>query len=555
MRLYTISDMEEDSYSSALRKLSREDDEDNKRRRVDLDRGDNLKADLEGLLMENTFSDISFCFEDGDFVKAHRAILCARSHYFNNLFHSGLRESSEDKMQINDCSKPAFVLVLRYLYTENLQIEKETSLTELAEAYRLADRYLIKKLPALLEQRLLDGLSLETAADLLRASQGLDSLNRKLQEKVPELLGDNLDMSRLLSLQLDTYREDCLQAVRDSLNTYILQKLDPSNAASVIRSLKSRAGNEDMLIRVKEEILKMDLLKIGQDDENLRILQVEAPDLLVCICKALSYAGSPPDHTWSAAGLATGEAQNSAWRVNRTGLIANLATPNPSGEKIGRVGEILRNGVVGKSDEFSIRVVSMQPGHVLTLAIQDFQEHGSPRAVCGYNSRGSIFGATVMDGNSSSSPCSRNERVFEEGSIVTLRVDGRSIAVWKGSNLLAAGTLPESGRFFFAVHATGLATVELVRCPLAAKTAPVPQAINATPGRDAVLELLSVQSVFNPNGVSLANLQYHFPASTGSALRSKLKHLIAMGDIYTTVDEDTFLATVGQFPHALMSRQ
>ncbi len=57
--------------------------------------------------MSEEESDISFKIDD-QIIPAHKKILIPRSRYFANLFNSGMAESKQQVIEINDCEYHVF---------------------------------------------------------------------------------------------------------------------------------------------------------------------------------------------------------------------------------------------------------------------------------------------------------------------------------------------------------------------------------------------------------------------------------------------------------------
>lgn len=72
------------------------------------------------------YSDVELIIESEHF-HAHRAILAARSEYFRALLYGGLRESqtSSRVIEIKECKASAFKILLRYIYTGKISLNKE----------------------------------------------------------------------------------------------------------------------------------------------------------------------------------------------------------------------------------------------------------------------------------------------------------------------------------------------------------------------------------------------------------------------------------------------
>jgi RCC1 and BTB domain-containing protein len=73
-------------------------------------------AQMRALVNDEEFSDVTFLVEDQP-VYAHRAILAQRCDHFAAMFRSGMRESVERMVPIQDISRQVFLLLLEYIYT------------------------------------------------------------------------------------------------------------------------------------------------------------------------------------------------------------------------------------------------------------------------------------------------------------------------------------------------------------------------------------------------------------------------------------------------------
>lgn len=119
------------------------------------------------MLNDEEFSDVTFVVEDRP-LYAHRAILSRRCAYFGTMFRSGLRESSQLSIPINNARYEVFRLLLQWLYTDKISIDVEQAL----ELYILADMYGLRRLLDLclysMRQKLTPekvGAQLQAAAD------------------------------------------------------------------------------------------------------------------------------------------------------------------------------------------------------------------------------------------------------------------------------------------------------------------------------------------------------------------------------------------------------
>ena len=103
-------------------------------------------ADFSALLDDETFCDVEFTVGT-EITTAHRSVLSSRCEYFHTMFTSNFNESianenGRHKCPIQDTTMPAFKIVLRYLYTDCLDVPSEHAVGVM----RLADRYGIERL-------------------------------------------------------------------------------------------------------------------------------------------------------------------------------------------------------------------------------------------------------------------------------------------------------------------------------------------------------------------------------------------------------------------------
>eukprot|EP00873_Tetraselmis_striata_P028059 jgi/Tetstr1/448323/TSEL_035607.t1 len=103
-----------------------------------------FREDMLGLLDGGELADVVFCVE-GLRVPAHACILQARSAYFRSLLCSGFKEGEQcgkADITIRDTTPSAFRALLRYLYTDHLQVDDE----EMIDVMLLAQCYQVQAL-------------------------------------------------------------------------------------------------------------------------------------------------------------------------------------------------------------------------------------------------------------------------------------------------------------------------------------------------------------------------------------------------------------------------
>ena len=103
-------------------------------------------TDLSALLDDDTFCDIEFTVGN-ETTTAHRNILSSRSDYFRTMFTGNFSEGEPNDLGryeccVEDTTMPAFQIVLRYLYTDVLDLPSEHAVSVM----RLAHQYNIERL-------------------------------------------------------------------------------------------------------------------------------------------------------------------------------------------------------------------------------------------------------------------------------------------------------------------------------------------------------------------------------------------------------------------------
>lgn len=123
-----------------------------------------LTQELESFLNNPQFSDVTFLIE-GRPIYSHKLLLC-RSNYFSAMLSGSMIESTSKEIQISNITYPTFLTVLRYLYTDQVEINLETAM----ELFEAADLFCIERLKKICEQRIMASINLENAANIFQAS-------------------------------------------------------------------------------------------------------------------------------------------------------------------------------------------------------------------------------------------------------------------------------------------------------------------------------------------------------------------------------------------------
>ena len=131
---------------------------------------------MKAMVNDESCSDAVFILGNGDRVHAIKGLLIGQSEHFRAMFRFNMRERSrENHVEVGDCSKDVFLLLLEYLYTGRVDIGMDHAL----ELYVLADQYqengLSRKCLEVIER----GLSHENVIRILvevDAGLGLDAV-------------------------------------------------------------------------------------------------------------------------------------------------------------------------------------------------------------------------------------------------------------------------------------------------------------------------------------------------------------------------------------------
>ncbi|CAN7995109.1 unnamed protein product, partial [Ixodes pacificus] len=97
-----------------------------------------LAEHIGSLLLQPEYSDVTLVV-GGARLPAHRLVLASCSSYFRALLYGGMRESQEKEVVLRDTPREAFELLLRYIYTGQLQLSglKEDVVLEVLELSHL----------------------------------------------------------------------------------------------------------------------------------------------------------------------------------------------------------------------------------------------------------------------------------------------------------------------------------------------------------------------------------------------------------------------------------
>jgi len=121
-----------------------------------------LTQNLEQLFSNRLGADVCFVTA-GMEIKAHKAILSARSPVFAAMLRSGMKESVENRVEINDIAPDIFEALLRFIYTDRVDLTQVDAKDLLAAA----NKYLLPLLKFQCQQFLCKTITSENCGELL----------------------------------------------------------------------------------------------------------------------------------------------------------------------------------------------------------------------------------------------------------------------------------------------------------------------------------------------------------------------------------------------------
>ncbi|KAL2737804.1 BTB/POZ domain-containing protein 9 [Vespula squamosa] len=83
-----------------------------------------LSEDIGALYLSNSYTDVTLIVADQRF-NGHKIILAARSQYFRALLFGGLKESTQQEIELKGASVPAFKGLFKYIYTGHMSLANQ----------------------------------------------------------------------------------------------------------------------------------------------------------------------------------------------------------------------------------------------------------------------------------------------------------------------------------------------------------------------------------------------------------------------------------------------
>ncbi|XP_073814363.1 speckle-type POZ protein-like [Musca autumnalis] len=145
-----------------------------------------IQKDFADIFASKEFSDVTLVAQDGIKLKAHKAILCARSQVFAAMFRNNFEESKTNRIQIDDMDAEVIEEMLKFLYTGGDISEKFAE-----ELFIAANKYSLLDLQTMCENTLINTMKFATVADVLLLADRLT--NERLKTKAAKFIVNNIE--------------------------------------------------------------------------------------------------------------------------------------------------------------------------------------------------------------------------------------------------------------------------------------------------------------------------------------------------------------------------
>lgn len=119
------------------------------------------------LLNDSEFSDVTFVIGESR-IRGHKCILATRSAFFRNMFTSGMRETEDSVISVQDISLTTFQKLLEFIYSD--QITDFVNTEQAIDVLVAANKYGLDRLKRLCEKYLVALIDLENVIELLYLS-------------------------------------------------------------------------------------------------------------------------------------------------------------------------------------------------------------------------------------------------------------------------------------------------------------------------------------------------------------------------------------------------
>ncbi|KAI5010791.1 BTB/POZ and MATH domain-containing protein 1-like [Hordeum vulgare subsp. vulgare] len=126
-----------------------------------------LQQSLEHMLKDGEGADVTFSV-GGQLFKAHRCVLAARSPVFKAELFGLLKENTARNVEVDEMEPQIFEALLRFMYTDAMPDDEDEGKTERVQHLLVAaDRYGVDRLKIMCEDKLYEGIDVDTVATTL----------------------------------------------------------------------------------------------------------------------------------------------------------------------------------------------------------------------------------------------------------------------------------------------------------------------------------------------------------------------------------------------------
>jgi len=147
------------------------------------------------------YSDIKFILTDDTVIHSHRSILSIRSEYFQTLFSSQFLDGIADSINIKEVDSITFISLLRYMYTNDIELEHD----KIVDTIIGASRFLLEEMKQRLEILLESDITEENVVDMLLFSDGADT--HKLKKSCISYVVEKFELLKKTK-QIDELRDN-----------------------------------------------------------------------------------------------------------------------------------------------------------------------------------------------------------------------------------------------------------------------------------------------------------------------------------------------------------
>lgn len=253
----------------------------------------NILQDAFALLVNNEFlSDIKFQFPNGQMLFAHNFVMCLRSKEFYKSFKGTI--GIIKVVPINDVSYTSFLELLKYVYTDKLELNYYNA----AELMKLATKYGITSLERKCKDLISNDVNVESVCYILENS--INQVCTELQKSCLEYISKNY----LKVLSSKSFTEISQQSVKSILELDTVSDVNELAIFENVMKWTARACEKDGIPAYGNSLRQ----KLGDNLKLIRFATMSSEDFAKC------------------QGLAPGLLTND----EIVGIFVNIATKNPN---------------------------------------------------------------------------------------------------------------------------------------------------------------------------------------------------------------------------------